>query len=97
MTLWEHTFSVTPDSAIAHNNLASIYEELGNAPLAIEHYEKSMLRLPRAETCSRIAILYTDVGNWEKAYVWVKRGLALNPTDTILRQNEAAIAAQLQK
>lgn len=95
-TLWQHTLSVTPDSGIAHNNLASIHEELGQARGAIAHYEASFLRLPRADLCGRIAILHTDLGQWQQALHWLDKGLALAPDDPLLLQNRAVVLQQLR-
>lgn len=95
VALWRHTIKVTADSGIAHNNLAAIYEQLGQTAAAIDHYTQSMSRLPRAETCSRIAILYTDLGDWHSANAWVQRGLDLDPQDAVLLQNRRVIEAHL--
>ncbi len=96
-SLWQHTLQVTPDSGIAHNNLASIYEELGNIPQAIAHYERSTLHLPLAQTCARIAILYTDQQDWVNAQKWNEKGLSLDPTDPLMRNNQSYIASKMQR
>jgi hypothetical protein len=94
--LWQHTLTVTPESGIANNNIASIYEELGQTEKAIEYYEASYERLPRADLCSRIAILYTDLGQWQKALEWIDKGLQLAPEDGMLLQNRAVVVEKLK-
>lgn len=96
-TLWQHTLSVTPESGIAHNNLASIHEELGNIPEAIRHYEQSTQRLPLAQTFARIAILYTDMHNWTQAREWNEKGLILDPTNSLMLNNRQFIQSHLQR
>ncbi len=96
-TLWQHTLQVTLDSAIANNNLASIHEQLGHTQQAIDYYERSAKRWPRADLCSRIAILYTDLQQWQRAAEWVEKGLAMEPDNTMLLHNRQAINAHLQQ
>lgn len=96
-TLWQHTLLVTPQSGIAHNNLASIHEELGHVSEAIHHYEQSTIRLPLAQTFARIAILYTDQQDWLKAQEWNEKGLAIAPTDQLMLNNRLFIQSHLQR
>lgn len=96
-TLWQHNLEVTPDSGLAHNNLASIYEILGQPAAAIAHYEASFVRLPNADLCARIAILYTDLQQWQQALVWIDKGLQLDSQNEILQHNRAVVLQNLQQ
>ena len=46
-TLWTHALAVNPRTALAHNNLASVFTKEGNAEAAIEHYEQALEIDPR--------------------------------------------------
>lgn len=94
--LWQHNLLVNPASGLAHNNLASIYEILGQTVPAIQHYEASYARLPTADLCARIAILYTDVQDWQQALLWIDRGLQLDAANPVLQHNRLVVLQQLQ-
>jgi hypothetical protein len=96
-SLWRHTLMITPDSGIAHNNLASIHETLGQLPEAIHHYEQATTRLPLAQIHARIAILYSDQQNWQKAQEWNERGLLIEPGNTLLLNNRTVFETHLKR
>ncbi len=93
--LWEHTIDINPASWLAFNNLASIYEQNGQPQKAIELYVRSAEINPRAEPYGRSAVMYIDMGEYEKALPLLDRALEMEPRNLQTLINKGHILSRL--
>ena len=76
-SLWTHTLSIFPTSAIAWNNLGSAYSEDGKLDDAISAYEKAILHNPAfVEPHTNLAGVYKQKGMTDQAIVLYERAIA---------------------
>jgi Tfp pilus assembly protein PilF len=63
-TLWQHALAVSPDNAVAHNNLALFDVDHGHLDDAIAHYERALAIVGDREIHSQIspALLHNNLG-----------------------------------
>jgi tetratricopeptide (TPR) repeat protein len=79
-TLFTRILAITPQSAVAHNNLASFYHDHQNIPLAIQHYEAALRINPRyGHAHYNLGVIYSQVGNQPKAIEHFEAAIAAEP------------------
>ena len=64
-TLWKHTFAVTAENEVAHNNLGEVLYKRGEIDEALSHYEKALEIRSRKQTSRYdflLALTHTNLG-----------------------------------
>jgi Tfp pilus assembly protein PilF len=76
-TLWRDTLRKTPDSFLAHHNLASYLQGTGQVEPAIQHYRQAAKIYPDCVTLMNLAFLLHRNGQYEEALVYYSRAFSL--------------------
>ena len=93
-TLWEHVLAVTPDSSIAHYNLAKTSETEGRAEQAVQLYNRAVTLNPGyADAHHNLARLLARSGQQEEAIGHYRRALEIRPDDADTRNNLGLLLA----
>src|SRR5438477_499167 len=64
-TLWKHTFAVTAENEVAHNNLGEVLYKRGEIDEALSHYERALEIRSRKQTSRYdflLALTHTNLG-----------------------------------
>jgi tetratricopeptide (TPR) repeat protein len=81
-TLWRDTIARNPGSWMAHNNLAILLAERGEAAGAVEHFEASLaIRPDHAAAHANLGYLLERGGDLDAAIAHLDRAAALAPDD----------------
>jgi tetratricopeptide (TPR) repeat protein len=79
ITLFSRTVAVTENNHIALSALALGYDEIGNIPAAIEHYQRALAITPtEPQLFYNIGRLYLLQENWPLAEQWLRDTLELD-------------------
>jgi len=80
MVFYHHALKINPESWLAHNNLASIYEEKKDHVKAIEHYSKAIELHPAyADAYYNLGIVLEKTGNLNEAYRYYSEAIKIQP------------------
>jgi len=78
--LWLDTLAKRPDNARAHNNLGIVLREAGDAPAALEEFQRAVALDPNlASAHSNLGSALVAVGRPAEAVAFLRAVLALNP------------------
>ena len=87
-TLWEHVIAATPDSSVAHYNLAKTFEMQGKLDQALELYRRAVILRPdNADAHYNLARLLARQGQQEAAIRHYRQALASKPDDADIHNN----------
>ncbi|MBI3611401.1 MAG: tetratricopeptide repeat protein [Nitrospirae bacterium] len=79
-TLWKHAVSQSPQTVLAHRNLADYYLEQKQLQKAIEHYKQALsLKEDDVDSHYNIGIAYLDQGDLDTAIAHFKDALTRQP------------------
>ena len=60
-----------PENPNLHHALAWVYRDLGEYPLSLKHFEKTLVLKPNfPEAQNNLGVLYVRLGDWEQALVY---------------------------
>lgn len=94
-TLWLHAIAATPESSIAHYNLARLYEEQGSPEQSLQHYRQAVRNNPaNAEAQYNLARLLARLGNENEALRHYQIAVKIRPTDLDARNNLGLLLAR---
>ena len=80
ITLFTRAVAVTEKNHIALSALALGYDEIGNIPAAIAHYQQALAITPREpQLFYNIGRLYLLAEDWPQAEQWLRDALAIDP------------------
>lgn len=94
-TLWRDTLAKNPTAAIAHNNLAAILEERGDADGALAHLQESVRLDPQPESLANLGLLLAKVGRADEAIAQYRESLRREPRSAAIRAAFAQLLSQL--
>jgi tetratricopeptide (TPR) repeat protein len=87
-SIFRHALKTTPDNFMAHNNLGTALEEIGNFKEADEHYEEAVRLNPTyAEAINNLGIARMRQSRIEEAIHLFQRALQIDPSLLVARQN----------
>jgi len=93
-TLWEHVIAATPDSSVAHYNLAKTFEMQGKLDQALELYRRAVILRPdNADAHYNLARLLARQGQQEAAIRHYRQALASKPDDADIHNNLGLLLA----
>jgi tetratricopeptide (TPR) repeat protein len=94
-TLWKTTLRLNPDSWLAHNNIAAINLERGNADEALSHYQKAAQINPRSvEAQFNLGNIFLRKGRADDAITQYQTAVKINPRYAAAQFNLGAALAQ---
>ncbi len=83
VSLWARGVEVSPDSSIAHANLADVLSAIGDLPTAAWHYQRSLELQPiDAITTHHFANVLVRLGDLGRARILYEQTLRLDPNRT---------------
>ena len=97
-TLWRDTLAKTPDAWLAHNNLGTVLEGLGNVSEAKGHYEQALrLKPDYAEAHYNLGGAFVRLGKLSAAIEQYEQALRIAPDFAEAHYNLGDVLAQLGK
>lgn len=96
-TLWRDTLAKNPSAAIAHNNLAAILDERGDAEGALAHLQESVRLDPQPESQANLGLLLVKSGRVEESLAQYREALQREPRSAAIRVSLAQLLMQLER
>ena len=90
-TLWTDTLAKNPSAYIAHNNLGTIYAQLGEIEKAGEHFRIALEQMPDFTSLGNMALYYSKKGQTELAIEHYQKALELEPRSPHLHNGLASL------
>ena len=88
VALYETTIARNPDSWLAHNNLGSEYQQVGNFEAAVQQFQTALrLRPNYAETHSNLGYALAIMGRLPDAFAEHEKALELKPYEPLFLTN----------
>ena len=92
ITSYKEALKLNSESAECHFNLASAYNDKGEAEKALFHFKESAEHDPgNAETYFNLGVLYERRGNYGEARSYYEKALNVNPDMEMAQQRLAKI------
>ncbi len=84
----QRSIELKPRSAAFHNNLGSVFKDLGRLDRAAKHFGKALsLNSSYAEAYSNLGTVFTQRRNFDEAIAHIKKALALQPQNPEAHSN----------
>ncbi len=95
VSLWKDTLQVSPQSAIAHTNLATVLLQKGQLDEAITQFQKALeIRPNYQEAHHNFGLALFQKGRLNEAIIEYKKALEINPTDAESQYNMGIALSQ---
>ncbi|HIB90987.1 TPA: tetratricopeptide repeat protein, partial [Candidatus Poribacteria bacterium] len=95
---YQKAIQINPNLAEIHNNLGSLYQELGKTQEAMNCYQKAIQINPNlSEVHNNLGNLYRELGEYQKAINCYQKAIQINPNLAEARNNLGSLYRELGK
>lgn len=84
-----------PDSALAHQQLGTVYQQVGNKAAALEEYQKALAINPTGQAYSNVGMLHHQQRDYARAVEAYRQAIALRPNSAATHRNLGDALAKL--